>query len=88
MKKYKLKTNKAAKKNCEKALLKLKESKETEIEKMRQIITIISLFCCISISAQDRTPIDKICEEISHVKDFVNIPIKHKINNGDGVVVY
>lgn len=55
---------------------------------MKQIITIISIFCCISISAQDRTPIDKICEEISHVKDFINIPIKHKINNGDGVVVY
>lgn len=71
---------------------------------MKQILIIISLFCCIGMSAQDITPLDKIFDEISAIKSYRNdakqknivdlvvvLPrndSKQKINHGDGVVVY
>lgn len=55
---------------------------------MKQILIIISLFCCISISAQDKTPLDKVFEEISAILSVPSNNYKQKINYGDGVVMY
>lgn len=55
---------------------------------MKQILTIISLFCCISISAQDVTPLDKVFDELSAIKSVPRNDYKQKINHGAGEVVY
>ena len=55
---------------------------------MKQILTIISLFCCISMAAQDRTPLDKVFDEISAILSVPSNNYKQKINHGDGVVMY
>lgn len=55
---------------------------------MKQILIIISLFCCIGMSAQDKTPLDKVFEEISAILSVPRNNYKQKINHGDGVVMY
>ena len=55
---------------------------------MKQILTIISLFCSIGMSAQDRTPLDKVFDEISTILSVPSNNYKMKINHGDGVVMY
>ena len=55
---------------------------------MKQILIIISLFCCISMAAQDRTPLDKVFDEISTILSVPSNNYKQKINHGDGVVMY
>ena len=55
---------------------------------MKQILTIISLFCCIGMSAQDITPLDKIFDEMSAITKGPRNDVKQKINHGNGVVMY
>lgn len=55
---------------------------------MKQILTIISLLHCISTSAQDTTPLDKIFDEMSAITSVPRTDIKQKINHGVGVVMY
>ena len=55
---------------------------------MKQILTIISLFCCIGMSAQDITPLDKVFDEISAILSVPRNDYKQKINHGNGEVVY
>lgn len=55
---------------------------------MKQILIIISLCCCINMSAQDRTPLDKVYEDISTIISVPYSGYKQKINHGDGVVMY
>ena len=55
---------------------------------MKQILIIISLFCCIGMSAQDKTPLDKVFEEISAILSVPRNNYKQKINYGVGVVMY
>lgn len=55
---------------------------------MKQILIIISLFCCIGMSAQDKTPLDKVFEEISAILSVPRNGYKQKINHGVGVVMY
>lgn len=55
---------------------------------MKQILTIISLFCCISMAAQDRTPLDKVFDEISAILSVPRNDYKQKINHGAGEIVY
>lgn len=55
---------------------------------MKQILTIISLFCCIGMSAQDITPLDKIFDEMSAITKVPRNDVKQKINHGNGVVMY
>lgn len=55
---------------------------------MKQILIIISLFCSICMSAQDKTPLDKVFEEISAILSVPRNDYKQKINHGNGEVVY
>ena len=57
---------------------------------MKRIITIIlSAILTITVSAQDKNPVEKICEEIySAVPGLPCLDDKQKSYNGDGLVVY
>ena len=55
---------------------------------MKRIITaILSVILSLTISAQDRTPMDKIWEEIEKIMS-VRQDSKMKINHGDGQLLY
>lgn len=51
-------------------------------------LSIITLAISINMFAQDRTPVDKIYEDIAPITEHLHIPTKQKINHGDGVVMY
>ena len=54
---------------------------------MKKTITIIyTVIACLSISAQDITPLDKIFDEISAITSVPRSDVKQKINHGDGIV--
>ena len=55
---------------------------------MKRIITAtISVFLTITLSAQDRTPMDKIWEEIEKITS-ARQDGKMKVNHGDGQLLY
>lgn len=50
--------------------------------------TLLSVILSVTISAQDRTPIDKILEDMSRIVSRVRQDSKLKVNHGDGVLRY
>ena len=54
----------------------------------RIIIATISVFLTVTLSAQDRTPMDKIWEDISKIVPGARTDSKLKVNHGDGVLRY
>lgn len=56
---------------------------------MKRIITIVlSTILTIAVSAQERTPVDKIWEDISEIVQGARTDSKLKVNHGDGVLRY
>ena len=56
---------------------------------MKRIITItLSALLTIAVSAQERTPVDKIWEDISKIVPGARTDSKLKVNHGDGVLRY
>lgn len=56
---------------------------------MKRIITIVlSAILSVALSAQERTPVDKIWEDISKIVPGARMDSKLKVNHGDGVLRY